>query len=85
MAAGAEDAGGAAGEGPAVSPCEALCGANWDLAGSRPLPGISGGFGPVLRLCGGRKKKLDKDLGSLSQLSPGTSARSAGSFKGLRS
>ena len=68
-----------------VCPCEALCGAAWDPAGSQPLPGISDGFGPVLRLCGGRKKKLDKGLGSLPQLSPGTSARSAGSFKGPRS
>ena len=63
-----------------VCPCEALCGAVWDPAGSQPLPGISDGFGPVLKLCGGRKKKLDKEPGSLPQLSPGTSARSAGSY-----
>ena len=43
------------------------------------------GFGPVSRPCGGRKKKLDKGLGSLPRLSPGTSARSADSFKGPRS
>ena len=32
-----------------------------------------------------RKKKQDKEPGSLPQLSPGTTARSAGSFKGSRS
>ena len=68
-----------------VCPCEALCGAGWDPKGPRPLPGISDGFGPVLRFCGGRKKKLDKEPGSLPRLSPGTSARSAGSFKRPRS
>ena len=45
-----------------VCPCEALCGAVRDPAGSQSLPGISGGFGPVLRLCGGRKKKQEKAL-----------------------
>ena len=66
-----------------VCPCEALCGAAWDPAGSQPLPGISDGFGPVLRLCGGRKKKLDKEPGSHPQLSLGTTARSAGSYGGF--
>ena len=35
----------------------------WDLAGSQPLPGISDEFGPLLRLCGGQKKKQEKMAG----------------------
>ena len=66
-----------------VRPCEALCGANWDLAGSQPLPGISGGFGPVLRLCGGRKKKQDKDRGSASGLRSDHSSPQCGLFQGF--
>ena len=47
-------------QGP-VSRCEALCGAVRDPAGSQPLRGILDGSGPVLRLCGGRKKKQEKE------------------------
>ena len=39
---------------------------------------------PVLRLCGGRKKKRDKEVTSSTPFSADTSARSAGSFKGFR-
>ena len=66
-----------------VCPCEALCGAAWDPAGSQPLPGISDGFGPVLRLCGGRKKKQDKDRGSASGLRSDHSSPQCGLFQGF--
>ena len=48
-------------------------------------PGDFGGFGPLLRLCGGRKKKLDKEPGSTPRLLQATSARSAGSYGSFRS
>ena len=44
-----------------------------------PIWGGNEGYGA------GDDMKLDKGLGSLPRLSPGTSARSAGSFKGPRS
>ena len=65
-----------------VSGCVHFFGAGWSPS---PFKGFEAVFGSFLRLFGGRKDKLDKGLGSLPQLSPGTSARSAGSFKGLRS
>ena len=65
-----------------VSGCVHFFGAGWSPS---PFKGFEAVFGSFLRLFGGRKDKLDKDLGSLPQLSPGTSARSAGSFKGPRS
>lgn len=65
-----------------VSRCVRFFGAGWSPS---PCKGFEAVFGSCLRLFGGRKSKLDKELGSLPQLSPGTSARSAGSFKGPRS
>ena len=63
--------------------CEALSGAVRDPAGSQPLPGILGGFGPVLGLCGGRKKKQDKDRGSASGLRSDHSSPQCGLFQGF--
>ena len=60
-----------------VSGCVHFFGAGWSPS---PFKGFEAVFGSFLRLCGGRKKKQDKGLGSLPRLSPGTSARSAGSY-----
>ena len=56
-------------------------------AGCSPSPckGFDAVFGSFFRLFGGRKSKLDKDLGSPPRLRQATSARSAGSFKEPRS
>lgn len=60
-----------------VSGCVHFFGAGWSPS---PFKGFEAVFGSFLRLFGGRKDKLDKEPGSLPQLSPGTSARSAGSY-----
>ena len=65
-----------------VSGCVHFFGAGWSPS---PFKGFEAVFGSFLRLFGGRKDKQDKGLGSLPQLLPGTSARSAGSFKEPRS
>ena len=62
-----------------VSGCVHFFGAGWSPS---PFKGFEAVFGSFLRLFGGRKDKLDKEPGSLPRLSPGTSARSAGSYGG---
>ena len=65
-----------------VSRCVRLWREQWEQT---PARAVRTDLGRFPRTDGGRKSKLDKDLGSPPQLSPGTSARSAGSFKGPRS
>ena len=60
-----------------VSGCVHFFGAGWSPS---PFKGFEAVFGSFLRLFGGRKDKLDKEPGSPPRLSPGTSARSAGSY-----
>ena len=61
-----------------------LCARLESRDGPQPRQTPESGREPVWRLCGGRKKKLDKEVPSLPHLSTGTTARSAGSFKGFR-
>ena len=67
-------------QGKAREPSKALCRAVWAPVRSQLLPGILDGFGPILRLCGGRKnrRKPWRFYGAQAV----TSARSAGGFRG---
>ena len=65
-----------------VSRCVRLWREQWEQT---PARAVRTDLGRFPRTDGGRKSKQDKEPGSLPRLSPGTSARSAGSFKGPRS